>query len=264
MGYTYPEFNNLDMSNANAVRAAIAQQVNQLYGGPVNTFSTLAAKPQQLSAESSSSASPQASAHATGGHSKSREVSEVPRSHDDGTPQTKLAAAGGGHESKEFREWSARVRVKKYEVGGSFKVLFFLGSVPENPRVWSTDSHFVGAFHGFVNSTAERCANCRRQREVVLEGFVHLDEGIARLSNLNSFEPSVVEPYLKHNLHWRVQKTSGEVVDLSEVPSLEIAVSSTRLTLPPGEIFPVPDEPHYHHGITHGRPGGLSHENAPA
>ncbi|GAW02360.1 tyrosinase [Lentinula edodes] len=150
----------------------------------------------------------------------------------------KIASTVRNNEQKEFWEWTARVQVKKYEIGGSFKVLFFLGSVPSDPKEWATDPHFVGAFHGFVNSSAERCANCRRQQDVVLEGFVHLNEGIANISNLNSFDPIVVEPYLKENFHWRVQKVSGEVVNLDAATSLEVVVVATRLELPPGEIFP--------------------------
>ena len=42
----------------------------------------------------------------------------------------------------------------------------------------------------------------------VIEGFVHLNEAIARLSHLNSFDPSAVKPYLQQNLHWRVLKVS--------------------------------------------------------
>lgn len=46
------------------------------------------------------------------------------------------------------------------------------------------------------------------------------------------------------------------MVDLSVVPSLEIIVTATPLKLPLGAQFPVPEETHYYHGITHGRPGG--------
>ncbi|KIK59858.1 hypothetical protein GYMLUDRAFT_44328 [Collybiopsis luxurians FD-317 M1] len=261
MNYTYPEFNNLDMGNSAAVQAAIAQKVNQLYGGSSRgLFTNLAVTSQQPSSESVPSAPP--AARTTGTHTANTREISTPGDDDEGAAQVSQASEQRNDESQDLREWSARVHIKKYEVGGSFKILFFLGSVPNDSSEWNTSSHFVGAFHGFVNSSAGRCANCRRQQDVVLEGFVHLNDGIARLSNLNSFDPQVVEPYLKDHLHWRVQKTSGDVVDISTLPSLEVTVVSTRLTLPPGGMFPVPDETHHHHRITHGRPGGSRQASA--
>ncbi|KAJ3823763.1 tyrosinase [Lentinula raphanica] len=260
MGYTYPEFNNLDMGNKDAVRADIATQINRLYGGPIVNLAPTA---QQVSSKITTTENVAAGTDATANvaqskNMKSESTGPVTIEVNDDSPQVKLSSGDHG-EKKELWEWTARVQVKKYEIGGSFKILFFLGNVPSNTHEWATSSQFVGAFHGFVNSSSERCANCRRQQDIVLEGFVHLNDGIAKLSNLNSFNPDVVEPYLKENLHWRVQKVSGEAVDLEEVHSLEVVVIATRLTLPPGEIFPVPAETHHHHRITHGRPGGSRH-----
>ncbi|KAJ7088149.1 hypothetical protein C8R44DRAFT_959132, partial [Mycena epipterygia] len=48
----------------------------------------------------------------------------------------------------------------------------------------------------------------------------------------------------------------GQVVDLASVPSLEVTVFATPLTLPPGADFPVPGERRHHGGIAHGRTGG--------
>ncbi|KAJ3896545.1 tyrosinase [Lentinula edodes] len=257
MGYTYPEFNNLDMGNEAAVRSAIAAQVNKLYGGPFTKFAAAIQQPSsQVTADASAIGNVTSDSSSLQSDTK---VNPTPNRSIDDAPQVKLVSTVRNDEQKEFWEWTARVQIKKYEIGGSFKVLFFLGSGPSDPKGWATDPHFVGAFHGFVNSSAERCANCRRQQDVVLEGFVHLNEGIANISNLNSFDPIVVEPYLKENLHWRVQKVSGEVVNLDAATSLEVVVVATRLELPPGDIFPVPAETHHHHHITHGRPGGSRH-----
>jgi len=264
-GYTYPEFNGLNLSNPAAVKAAIAQKVNQLYGGTSarSIFSSFAATAPQSSGSKPAPVAAAAAATATSAAahvSSDRGIQES----GDAAPQVTIASVGpeSSEPSKELWEWSARVHVKKYEIGGSFKVLFFLGSVPSDPGEWSSADHFVGAFHGFVNTSAGRCANCRTQQDAFLEGFVHLNDGIARLSNLHSFEPAVVKPYLTSNLHWRVQKTSGEVVDISTVPSLEVTVTANHLTLPPGAHFPIPGRTHHHHGITHGRPGGSSHTDA--
>ncbi|KAF8202684.1 tyrosinase [Mycena galopus ATCC 62051] len=207
LGYTYPEFNGLDLTNPSAVRTAIAKKVNQLYGG----------------------------------HDQAN-FSHVSTDHQ----------SGGGY----VLEWTARIQVKKYEVGGSFLVLLFLGSVPTDPKHWRTSPNFVGAHHVFANSVPDRCTNCRTHQDVETEGFVHLNEGIVEHSRLGSLEPDVVVPYLQRDLHWRIQKAGGHPVDLSNVPSLEVAVFATPMTFPPGSDFPVPGERHHHHEITGGRPGG--------
>ncbi|KAJ7480970.1 hypothetical protein FB451DRAFT_986454, partial [Mycena latifolia] len=132
----------------------------------------------------------------------------------------------------------------------------FLGTVPDDPKQWRTSPNFVGAPHVFANSVPNRCANCRAHRDAEVEGFVHLNEGIIENSGLHSLEPNVVEPYLKNNLHWRVQKAGGQPIELSHVPSLEVTVFATPLSFPPGSDFPVPGERQHHHRITAGRPGG--------
>jgi tyrosinase len=84
-------------------------------------------------------------------------------------------------------------------------VLIFLGDVPGDANQWRTSSSYVGGHHAFVNSAANQCGNCRKQADIVVEGFVHLNLAIAKKSGLNSYEPEKVIPYLKENLHWRVQ-----------------------------------------------------------
>ncbi|KAJ6619317.1 photo-regulated tyrosinase [Mycena sp. CBHHK59/15] len=255
VGYTYPEFNGLDMNDPSKVRSAIAQKVNQLYGGPI--FAS-------ISAFSASPAGSAAKADAAPEASKSKSAAAPSNSNPEPAPgsvpqaQANLAHVPAPHDSEERKiwDWTARIQVKKYEVGGSFSVLLFLGAVPDDPKQWRTSPNFVGAHHAFVNSVPERCANCRTNRDAEVEGFVHLNEGIAEHSGLGSLEPHVVEPYLKQNLHWRVQKAGGQAVDLPSVPSLEVTVFATPLSLPPGSAFPVPGERHHHRGITHGRPGG--------
>jgi len=158
-----------------------------------------------------------------------------------------------------IHDWACRIHCKKFELSGSYWVLIFLGQVPDDPSQWRSCPSFVGGHYVFVNSSADQYANYREQADVVSEGFVHLNKAIASRSGLTSFEPSVVSPYLKDNLHWRVQAANRSAVDLSRLPSLEVTVSSTLLTYTPGAGFPEAGEPHYHHHITHGRQGGARH-----
>ncbi|KAJ7775767.1 tyrosinase [Mycena maculata] len=265
VGYTYPEFNGLDMSDPSMVQSAIAQKVNRLYGGG-SSFAPISALSVSPAASTSSSAvAPEvpkiniaaaSPSKSNPGHAPAS-VPEAPAS---------LVHVAAPHDAEEptILDWTARIQVKKYEVGGSFSVLLFLGAVPDDPKQWRSSPNFVGAHQAFVNSVPERCANCHRNRDALVEGFVHLDEGIIEHSGmgehggLGSLEPNDVEPYLEENLHWRVQKAGGQAVDLSNVPSLEVTVFATRLSLPAGSAFPVPGERSHHPSITQGRPGGTS------
>lgn len=111
-------------------------------------------------------------------------------------------------------DWSVRVRERKFELGRSFTVLIFLGSVPENPGEWNTSKHLVGKNHVFANSASGSCQNCRQQNDIIHEGFVHLNRGLARLAPqiASPYKPEVVIPYLKENLQWRVVDVSIHVL----------------------------------------------------
>ncbi|TFY82262.1 hypothetical protein EWM64_g1750 [Hericium alpestre] len=258
LGYSYPEFNGLDMGNPSAVRTAIARTVNRLYGGPImGTFSSAALSSHQALHEHK--AAPEISDEGRGAVATGDAVPLERHDSPVRADQAPSGAASAHQPNNVIWDWTARIHVKKYEVGGSFSVLLFLGNVSEDPHAWRTSPNFVGAHHAFVNSSPGHCANCRRQHELVVEGFVHLNEAIAKHSNLGTFAPDAVRPYLKRELHWRVQKANGEVVPLEDVKSLEVTVIATPLTLEPGEEFPVPGEGVHHHDITHGRQGGSRH-----
>jgi tyrosinase len=109
-------------------------------------------------------------------------------------------------------EWNARIHFKKYELGTSFSVLIFLGTVPEDPEDWRTTGTFVGAHHAFVSKTGGKRTN---HGDVVDEGFVQLNQAIAQHSGLNSFEPEVIKPFLTKELHWRVQRVCQMIFCLS-------------------------------------------------
>ncbi|KAI0064090.1 tyrosinase [Artomyces pyxidatus] len=256
LGYSYPEFNGLDMGNPSAVQAAIAQIVNQLYGGPAfDNFpatNLLATAPTTASIQSVPASAPAASSAPAA--TPAVRLAEPATTKDATVPEV-AAFTPAGSIANNIYDWAARIQFKKYELGGSFAVLIFLGPVPEDPAQWRASPSFVGATHAFVNSVPDRCANCRSQADVKAEGFVHLNQAIAKHSNLGSFDPDVVAPYLKRELSWRVQRADKTAVPLSELPSLEVLVISTPLSLEPGAVFPVPGDAQHHHDVTHGRQG---------
>lgn len=253
LNYTYPEFNDLDLGNRQAVATAIANYINRQYGGSRGGLHGVSLFAQQPAAEGAQAVA----------------VQSVPPSHGappaHGTPNV-------------IHDWAARIQAKKFELGHGYAVLIFLGEVPDDQQHWRTCPSFVGAHCAFVNSHTDQCANCREQEELIVEGFVHLNEGIAKHSGLSSYEPSVVAPYLKNNLHWRVQSVRSSFylagwfrnflislpflqVDRTPVPieklaSLEVIAVSNTLTLEPDAHFPTVGDQEHHHQVTHGRPGG--------
>jgi hypothetical protein len=78
-------------------------------------------------------------------------------------------------------------------------VLIFIGDVPADAELWRTCPNFVGSHVAYVYT------DCSEMPEHITMGSVHLNSAIAKRSGLSSFEPDVVTPYLKANLHWRVQ-----------------------------------------------------------
>jgi len=265
--YSYPEFNNLPSDPA-AVQAAIANYINQQYGG--STFSSLRSAGPAVSFLAQAPAAAQAPpaphsqpvSQAAAASVPAAAGSVHPFASRGGGPHTTVKAQPGQEAPDVLHDWTARIHFKKYELGQSFAVLLFLGEVPADASQWRTSSSFVGAHVAFVNSSADQCANCSEQADSVAEGFVHLNKAIAKSSGLSSFEPSVVTPYLRDNLHWRVQATDRTAVALDRLPSLEVTVAVIPLTQEPGAIFPVAGDPQYHHHITHGRPGGARQAQA--
>ncbi|KAI0251651.1 photo-regulated tyrosinase [Lactifluus subvellereus] len=272
LNYTYPEFNGLNMSDPAGVQQAISGYINQQYGesgfslfrgtGPALSF--LAQQPAAGSAPAPAAPSAMPVAAAVSAIKSVAKELRHPFASRGGHPHT--AESGehgrGGPNVASVHDWTVRVHFKKYELGQSFAVLIFLGEVPDDASRWRTCPSFVGAHVAFVNSAADQCGNCRQQADVVSEGFVHLNSTIARRSGLSSYEPNVVTPYLRDNLHWRIQGADRTAIAVERLPSLEVNVVQTTLTQEPGSVFPIAGEPHYHHHITHGRPGGARHAQA--
>jgi tyrosinase len=201
LNYSYPEFNGLNLGNPNAVRVAIANYIRQHYGG----FSPLGSTVPGVSLLAQPPATDDAPAPAAQDVAQVASAVVAPSVKPAAADSIPHAESHGGHGPVVIYDWAARIHAKKYELGHGYVVLIFLGEVPDDPSQWRTCHSFVGAHCAFVNTDAEQCANCREQGELVAEGFVHLNTIIAKRSGLSSYEPSVVAPYLRDNLHWRVQ-----------------------------------------------------------
>jgi tyrosinase len=82
-------------------------------------------------------------------------------------------------------------------------VLIFLGEVPEDPSQWGSCRSRIGFSYAYVSSI--QGYNYQVSTTATIGGAVPLNWAIAERSGLSSFEPSVVVPYLKDNLNWRIR-----------------------------------------------------------
>jgi len=151
-------------------------------------------------------------------------------------------------------DWTIRVHCKKYELGGSsFQILIFLGEPPADPEQWFASPNYVASHAIFARSGYRSCSNCMEHEDNLIESILHLNSKIEELAEfgISPFHPDIVKPYLTKQLHWRVLKVDGTVVDVSDLPSLEI-IPVHRALDPDGTV----DNPVLLPEITHGRPGG--------
>ena len=189
LGYSYPDFDGLDQGNKDAVLKGVQRRVRLLYEDHnLIKFLTHKGPPTKLS-----------------------NIFEKPEPQLYREPVITLDSSG-----QVIHDWSIRIRVKEHELDSSFSVLFFLGEVPTSER--RSSPLYVGSYHTFINSAVESCENCRNRAEAgtVIEGYVHLNDKIAEISGLNSFEPREVSPYLQDRLSWYVEKVwiFGKLVPL--------------------------------------------------
>lgn len=98
-------------------------------------------------------------------------------------------------------EWNVRVQCREHELGQSFNVLIFLGTVPELQDDWQTSPSLVG-----VHAVYTWTGDVPEEEDQEVEGFVPLQRALGRRANLPALSEEYVVPYLTKELRWRVQK----------------------------------------------------------
>lgn len=133
----------------------------------------------------------------------------APVSNPDEEPEPVIEHFNPGPEDDEnlMVDWRVRVLTPKYKLHGPYSVLVFLGPVPPNSEAaeWRNAETLIGTVEVFANGNPDACANCRIHQDLTIEGVVYLNQALS-MSDLPSFESSVVDPFLRDNLHWRVIK----------------------------------------------------------
>lgn len=184
--YTYPEFNGLEGKDPGTVRDAILQTIDKLYGSSVATAPSSSAL--QLTSQTVKATAVQSNT----------------------TAKANLATSS----NPGFHDWTVHAKFKKFELGSSFSILFFIGPVPEDPSDWYTSPSFVGSVSAFVNSRPDRCANCASRINAEIESFVHLNEHIlANYPDLPSLDPEHVKDFLKSHLSWRIEGRKVSILE---------------------------------------------------
>src|ERR1700735_3429092 len=97
-------------------------------------------------------------------------------------------------------DWSVRILCNEFELGGSFSVLIFVGTVPDDPEQWATSPTCVGIHDVYTSGTPH---NSDSQEDLEVEGYVRLNGGLLERFAASELTPDVVVPFLKRELHWR-------------------------------------------------------------
>jgi len=106
----------------------------------------------------------------------------------------------------EFYDWTVQVQSKQFELHASYSITLFLGEVPIDTNGWPTSKNFAGTHTAFVNNAPQDCKNCEKHKDLITEGYVHLNQAIEkhRKGSRPFFKPNVIKDYLTKNLQWRV------------------------------------------------------------
>ncbi len=112
-----------------------------------------------------------------------------------------------------IQDWKVEISCSQREVGGSFSVFIFLGDLPADPTQWLFDPAFVGTFdiYTYTSSTPHESHSYDEEGgNSIVNGSVHLNRAILRLSRQQSLEEDAVLSFLRRKLNWGVQKVGNE------------------------------------------------------
>ena len=110
-------------------------------------------------------------------------------------------------------DWFVRVRVKKFQLNGSFQIPIFLGPTPDDNVEWFESPHIAGTFSQFANSAPGQCGNCRESINVVTEGFIGLNHALVE-KGYNGKSEAEIEEFIRDQISWRVEKVSLPILSL--------------------------------------------------
>lgn len=103
------------------------------------------------------------------------------------------------------RVYIVNIKANKGTEHGSYLVRIFLGDFTPDPMGWGRDPNLVGTHTVFSKQMSQGIA------PISVSGVVMLNKALEKAhaaGDLHSLSPEVVAPYLRKNLHWRIEKVS--------------------------------------------------------
>ena len=173
-----------------------------------------------------------------------------------GSSSKRSAVSDEVDSSANSRDYLCNIQTPKNELDGSYFVYVFLDTPNSDSSQWPFDPALVGT----LGITA--MADPSTMEAVTVAGTIPLTRKLEEAQNegrISDLSEATVTPFLTENLHWRIQKSGGAVVDPSEVPDFAISVVSTEIQ-PASSSNEFPKwvgDPTTHIDVTIGRPGGL-------
>jgi tyrosinase len=130
-----------------------------------------------------------------------------------------------------YREWIANIRVDKQALHGPFLIHLFLDDMPSDSATWAFADNLAGTMSVFAAPDMPGM----NMRNVHISGTVPLTAELKErvlCGTLDSLEPQDIEPYLRKHLKVGIRLASGKEVDVADVPSLHIHISSSGVLAP--------------------------------
>lgn len=158
-------------------------------------------------------------------------------------------------------EWACNIVSQKFQMNGSYAVYLFLDAPSDDSTQWSSDPNFCGT-HGVFANFADDDNIGMSQMDLKVTASLPLTTSLINKvasGEISSLAPSVVEPYLNKNLHWRIKMFNGVEVAAADVPDLSVTVVGAEVQPAPTESdFPIWGQINAYSNITIGKPGGHS------
>ncbi|PVF95402.1 hypothetical protein CPB86DRAFT_788050 [Serendipita vermifera] len=168
-------------------------------------------------------------------------------------------------DSQSYIEWVANIAVDKYAAKSTFFVYIFLGDFNTDPTKWAEDPNLVGTHVVFADYSGNVEGDDTAQQHKIVKGSIPLTGALGdRLGQdkLRNLSPEEISPYLRKELHWRIQSSDGNVIEREEVPSLKVSVAHFSVAVPDSsDQFPTWGQGQKEASITAHRPGGAGEDD---
>ncbi|OAA61176.1 putative domain, di-copper centre [Niveomyces insectorum RCEF 264] len=229
-GYTYDDMTDFPLSSLTVANATTQAQVKALINELYGAFSP--ASSGVVASRESSSSKNAAGQPSTETSSSVRASPPTP----EGLgvdPQKRPPRSVVVHEPS-YWEWVVNIHAEKQALGGSFFVHLFLGAPPTDTSTWAYAANLVGTMSVFASPAGAPAGMVPRSNGHTA-GTVPLTSALAQKmaeGELADLSPSVVEPYLRTQLHYGLITTNGTVMVPAETAGLGITVGSAAVQMP--------------------------------